>query len=167
MNHQDTPFIIEIDGKRIEISPQTVASVDCHALGDDVFQMYADHNNHQVRVIHFDLISGQCTIQIDGKTREVRLLREIDVRIEKMGLNKVDQKKQKVLSAPMPGLVTAIKVSEGDQVEKGTPLMILEAMKMENVITAPHDAVVNKILVQIGQPVERGLSLIEFAPDPK
>ena len=162
MNKNDTPFIIEIDGKRFEISPQAVAAVDCHPLGNDFFQMYSTDGHHQISVIQFDLISGHCTIEIDGKTREVKLLREIDVRIEKMGLNKVHQKKQRVLSAPMPGLVTAIKVSAGEHVEKGTPLIILEAMKMENVITAPHDAVVNQILVQIGQPVERGLSLIEF-----
>ena len=165
MNKNDTPYIIEIDGRRFEISPQSVATVDCHPLGNNLFQLYSHNEHHQVKVIQFDLITGKCILEIDGKTRHVKLLREIDVRIEKMGLNKVHQKKQSVLSAPMPGLVTAVKVSPGDHVEMGTPLIILEAMKMENVITAPHDAVVKQILVQIGQPVERGLSLIEFASD--
>jgi biotin carboxyl carrier protein len=82
--------------------------------------------------------------------------------IERMGLNVAASKKLPYLEAPMPGLVSVIKVSKGDQVEKGTPLLVLEAMKMENVITAPQEAVVKSILVKVGQAVEKGLKLIEF-----
>jgi len=64
--------------------------------------------------------------------------------------------------ATMPGLVTEIKIAIGQHVDKGTPLVILEAMKMENVIAAPHDATIKEINVQVGQAVERGFPLLEF-----
>ena len=63
----------------------------------------------------------------------------------------------------MPGLVTSIKMTQGQEVEKGTPLLILEAMKMENVITAPHQAIIKEIKVIVGQPVDKGAVLVEFA----
>ncbi|MBR1971294.1 MAG: acetyl-CoA carboxylase biotin carboxyl carrier protein subunit [Clostridia bacterium] len=43
------------------------------------------------------------------------------------------------LEAPMPGMVVSFKVSDGDVVKKGQPVVVLEAMKMENDITAPCD----------------------------
>lgn len=50
----------------------------------------------------------------------------------------------KEIKAPMPGLVLNVLVNVGDNVEKDTPLLILEAMKMENVIKAGSSAVVKK-----------------------
>jgi hypothetical protein len=41
--------------------------------------------------------------------------------------------------APMPGLVSALRTHAGAQVTKGTPLVVLEAMKMEHILTAPRD----------------------------
>ncbi len=62
----------------------------------------------------------------------------------------------------MPGLLLDIKVQEGQEVQKGEILLILEAMKMENVIKAPTDARIKHIKVQKGQTVEKNQLLIEF-----
>ena len=59
------------------------------------------------------------------------------------------------LTAPMPGQVRAVNVSEGEAVTKGQTLMVLEAMKMEIRIQAPMDGVVSSISVKVGQTVER------------
>lgn len=64
------------------------------------------------------------------------------------------------VNSPMPGTITSIRVTEGQQVEKGQVLFILEAMKMENEIMAPRDAVVSKIVVSSGKPVKTGDPLI-------
>lgn len=66
------------------------------------------------------------------------------------------------LTAPMPGQVRAVNVSEGDAVTKGQTLLVLEAMKMEIRIHAPQDGVVKKLLVKQGQTVEREQALIEI-----
>lgn len=66
------------------------------------------------------------------------------------------------LEAAMPGLVRAVLVAEGDSVEKGQTLVLLEAMKMEIRIAAPHDGKVAKVLVKQGDVVERGQQLISL-----
>jgi biotin carboxyl carrier protein len=62
----------------------------------------------------------------------------------------------------MPGLVTGIKIKAGQEVEKGSTMFILEAMKMENVILAPHHAIIKEIKVALGHAVEKGTPLVEF-----
>lgn len=66
------------------------------------------------------------------------------------------------LAAPMPGLVRAVNVREGDAVTKGQTLLLIEAMKMEIRVQAPRDGKVMKVLVKQGQTVEREQVLIEM-----
>ncbi|MEZ4422694.1 MAG: biotin/lipoyl-containing protein [Gemmatimonadota bacterium] len=66
--------------------------------------------------------------------------------------------------APMPGLVVRVDVQEGQTVEKGSGLVIVEAMKMENELKAEAPGVVARIRVSAGQTVEKDQVLIEMAP---
>ncbi len=66
------------------------------------------------------------------------------------------------LTAQMPGQVMQVMVQEGDNVEQGQALMILEAMKMETRVTAPIDGVVKRLLVNEGDTVERGQLLVDI-----
>jgi len=66
------------------------------------------------------------------------------------------------LTAPMPGQVRAVNVSEGDTVTKGQTLIVLEAMKMEMKIQAPMDGTVSKLYVYQGETVEREQMLVEI-----
>ena len=65
-------------------------------------------------------------------------------------------------SAPMPGLVLKILAKPGDVVAKGTPLIILEAMKMEHQIVAPRDGTVAGIHCKEGELVQPGVELVEL-----
>lgn len=65
--------------------------------------------------------------------------------------------------APLAGSVARILVKEGDAIEAGQVLVVLEAMKMETEITAPSAGTVGRILVEQSQPVQGGQALIEFA----
>lgn len=67
------------------------------------------------------------------------------------------------LTAPMPGQVRAVNVSQGDSVTRGQTLLILEAMKMEIRIQAPADGIVQSLSVQTGQTVERDQLLVILA----
>ena len=62
--------------------------------------------------------------------------------------------------APLPGVVSEVRVTKGSQVEKGVILLVLEAMKMENEIYAPADGVVEEVFVEVGQQVGRGDRLL-------
>ncbi|WP_410620699.1 acetyl/propionyl/methylcrotonyl-CoA carboxylase subunit alpha [Amycolatopsis sp. cmx-8-4] len=55
--------------------------------------------------------------------------------------------------SPMPGTVLVVKVAAGDVVRAGTPLLVVEAMKMEHTVTAPIDGVVSELPVRAGQQV--------------
>ena len=62
----------------------------------------------------------------------------------------------------MPGMVLNILVTEGQDIKKGDPLIVLEAMKMENVLKSPTDGIVKKINVNKGIAVEKNQVLIQF-----
>jgi len=66
------------------------------------------------------------------------------------------------LTAPMPGQVRAVNVSEGEAVTKGQTLILLEAMKMEIRIQSPSAGTVSRLFVKQGQTVEREQMLIEI-----
>jgi biotin carboxyl carrier protein len=62
----------------------------------------------------------------------------------------------------MPGLVLQVHVSEGDTVEEGEAVLVLEAMKMENVIKAPKAATIGKVEIEVGDKVDKGTVLVQF-----
>jgi biotin carboxyl carrier protein len=68
------------------------------------------------------------------------------------------------LEAQMPGQVTQVLVAEGDTVEEGQPLLIMEAMKMEIRVSAPTAGTITRLFVQQGETVERGQQLAEVTP---
>lgn len=73
--------------------------------------------------------------------------------------NKIDENN---IVAPMPGKIVDLFLSEGDLVNKGEPVLTLEAMKMQNEITANCNGVIRKIKVQTGQSVMKDELLVEI-----
>ena len=69
------------------------------------------------------------------------------------------------LTAPMPGKVVAVMVSPGDRVERGAPLLIMEAMKMEHTINAPCDGAVAEFHYPVGAVVSEGAELLIFTAE--
>ncbi|HVV13817.1 acetyl/propionyl/methylcrotonyl-CoA carboxylase subunit alpha [Amycolatopsis sp.] len=67
--------------------------------------------------------------------------------------------------SPMPGTVLVVKVSPGEPVTAGAPLVVVEAMKMEHTVVAPVDGVVSELLVQAGQQVALDETLAVVTPE--
>jgi 3-methylcrotonyl-CoA carboxylase alpha subunit len=111
-----------------------------------------------------EMISGYSAAE--GSTRYIALNGETfiltipDARVKRRNPGGGD------LTAQMPGQVIAVLVNEGESVEQGQPLMILEAMKMEIRVAAPVAGTVKKLLVTAGEVVERGQILAEIEPIP-
>jgi len=68
------------------------------------------------------------------------------------------------LCAPMPGKVIAVLVAPGALVAEGTPLLVMEAMKMEHSVLAPSAGTVSELLYAVGDQVAEGAELLRFAP---
>ncbi len=69
----------------------------------------------------------------------------------------------RMVHAVIPGSIRKIMVKEGDVVPQGTPMMILEAMKMRNEIKSPMEGTIKKIYVSVGDHVPKAQLLVEFS----
>jgi biotin carboxyl carrier protein len=69
------------------------------------------------------------------------------------------------MEAPMPGVVLRILVAQGDVVAKATPLLILEAMKMEHQILAPREGKIASINCKEGELVQPGVELVTMSDE--
>jgi biotin carboxyl carrier protein len=67
-----------------------------------------------------------------------------------------------VLAAPMPGVVLEVNVAAGAVLQRGDPVLVLEAMKMRNTIRAPRDGVVTEVTTEAGRPVAPGEPLVRI-----
>jgi biotin carboxyl carrier protein len=82
--------------------------------------------------------------------------------MERMGIEEGADATSKDLRAPMPGKVLEVLVQEGQSVEEGEAMLVLEAMKMENVLRAGAAGVVSMIGVEAGNAVEKEAVLISM-----
>lgn len=159
---QDTTFEIDLQSKQTLIDGKPADIKLCHTAGNS-YTFSFQGNERVADVVKIDPITKQVTLRIAGKKYALQVKEPVDLQLEKLGINTLAPKKINQLKAPMPGLVLKILVSEGDQVNTGDPLMVLEAMKMENVFKATAPATIKAIRVEAKQAVEKGQELIAFA----
>src|SRR5690606_5318665 len=100
-------------------------------------------------------LGDELTILLPGRTHRLTL-------VDPRRAGDTDEAAGGQLTAPMPGKVVQVLVSEGAKVEKGQALMIIEAMKMEHTITAPARGVVAKLLFSAGDQVPESAVLLGF-----
>ena len=67
--------------------------------------------------------------------------------------------------SPMPGKIIQVLVKQGDQVIRGAPLAVLEAMKMEHTLCAPHDATIESVEAALGDQIVEGMVLVRFVEE--
>lgn len=145
---------IIIDNRLLEI--------DIQPLENNYYHILNNSRSYIAELVSFDPEQKTFFIKVDGETFELCVKDRYDLLLEKMGIGQTTVVKADDIKAPMPGLIIDIKVSEGQEIEVGDPLMILEAMKMENVLKSPRKGIVNSIKVIKGQSVEKNQVLIQF-----
>jgi biotin carboxyl carrier protein len=130
--------------------------VDGKKTGRTNYSLIVDNRSFEIEV---DNSEDEYRVLVDGRNYHVRLADERRVRVGGAESDSQHQGRQRV-SVPMPGKVIAVLVSEGDAVEKGQGLVIVEAMKMENEVRSPGAGTVKEIRVKAGDTVEGGAVLV-------
>ncbi len=158
--------------RRLTLEQAGVLAVVDATAQDDVWTLLRD--GHTVTA-HGGLNGEQLALQVDGQLHRARVVRDGSelYLFGAQGVRRftvhdpVSEADQGVvdagsLVAPMPGRVVATLVAAGTQVSKGTPLLVLEAMKMEHTLQAPADGTVQGFRVKAGDQVGDGAVLVDF-----
>ena len=135
---------------------------DVIPVNENTFHIIHEAKNYLAHIVSIDYTEKVFHLKINGKPVSLELKDKMDILLEQLGMSDLANQQLNDLKAPMPGLMVDILVKEGDEVQKGDSLLILEAMKMENVIKAAGDGTIQEIKVKKGDSVEKGQLLITF-----
>ncbi|HUK40931.1 MAG TPA: biotin/lipoyl-containing protein [Candidatus Acidoferrales bacterium] len=130
--------------------------VDGKKTGRTNYSLIVDNRSFEIEVDHAE---DEYRVLVDGRNYHIHLVDERRMLVGG-GQSGVELQGRQKVSVPMPGKVIAVLVSEGDKVEAGQGLVIVEAMKMENEVHSPIAGEVKEIKVKPGDTVEGGAVLI-------
>src|ERR1700746_913727 len=149
LNRLEGSWTCRLDGGEVE--------VDAALARPDVLPLPIGNRGYEVKC---ERVGGETHLWV-GSARfaaEVRDPRSLRGRVRA-----VDDQGPKKLAAPMPGKIVRVLVSQGDEVDVGAGVLVVEAMKMQNEIKSPKKGTVQKILVGEGAAVNAGdvLAIVE------
>jgi len=148
---------IRVDGTAVEADLATIE-------GTDVRTLLLDGASHRM-VVRAEG-SGRWYVLLGGRRYRTEVVDERTRAIREMTGAGAGPAGPSPIRAPMPGLVVKIEVTEGDTIQEGQGVAIVEAMKMENELRASSPGLVSRVLVEEGQAVEKDQILVELAaPD--
>ncbi|MGZ8998210.1 MAG: ATP-binding protein, partial [Allosphingosinicella sp.] len=127
--------------------------------GDRTAKLSADGSSLSVAVTRR---TGGWRLATRGASHIVQVLPAHIALLSRHMIEKVPPDLSKYLICPMPGLLTALHVGEGDRVEAGQPLAVVEAMKMENILRAEKSATVRKVDAKPGDSLAVDAVILEF-----
>ena len=155
-------YEVAVNERRYPVDTHDLAALDLIETAPATYHLLYDGRSYRVEVVDLDINRKTMLLRLNGREHRLRLDDATDLLVRRLGLSAVNTAKSKNAEAPMPGLVLELLVAEGDPVEPGTPLVILEAMKMENVLKAEGAGTVRAIRVAEGDAVEKRQVLIEI-----
>ncbi len=142
----DGIYVVEIDGVRHE--------VDSRKLEGEFYTFLVEGRSYEVSVEQ----AGDCYHIRHGAAEQVVMLTDPGRAAREAGSAAHDGAVD--ITTVMPGKVVRILVEQGDEIQEGQGLVVVEAMKMENEITAPKSGTVATVKVQPGLIVEAGTTLL-------
>jgi biotin carboxyl carrier protein len=159
-------YITTIKDKKFEIEIQNDGSVlvngqprevDFLSLTPSLYSIIM--NGHSLEVV-IEERDGAYEVLMGGRLYEGAVLDErAQLMLSRRG-GKVAETGEVSIKSPMPGMIVAVTVEEGQAVTAGQTVIILESMKMQNELKAPRDGVVQRVSVAAGQTVEQKKVLI-------
>jgi biotin carboxyl carrier protein len=145
---------LDLDGEKWDVEVQKI-SPNCLCF----------HNKNQTCHVFHAEKDGKQYLSIEGECYCFKSLEPSEEGEPSKRTNDRNTQSQLILSAPMPGNLLKINVREGDPVEEGQCLAVIEAMKMETGLHSTVNASVKKVYANVGHQVEAGEKLIELEQD--
>ncbi|MGV3540955.1 MAG: biotin/lipoyl-containing protein [Rufibacter sp.] len=152
---------VEVEKNQILLN-NTPFTWDLLKLNPTTFHIIKDGHSYTAELLETEPETKTFKIKVNGTVHTLHVKDRMDLLLESLGMGEALTQKVNDIKAPMPGLILDIKVTPGQEVKKGDPILILEAMKMENIIKSPGDGVVSDIKVNVRQNVEKNQVLIVF-----
>jgi biotin carboxyl carrier protein len=146
-----SPNQVTVNGKPLDVDFLSVS-------GQPVYSLLVDGASYQAHV--FPGEEGALQVLLRGALYTASVEDEREKRLKAAGSASSTQTGEFTLRAPMPGLIVKVPVAEGDEINKGEVLVILESMKMQNELKSPRDGKVIRVLVRAGDSVEQRQSIV-------
>ncbi len=145
--------IYKINNRKTDISIDNIEN--------DEYVVKCGNRSHIGEIV--SLKQNECSVMINGNTYHFTIETEIASKRKKR-LSKNSGKKVEKVNAPLPGEIVAVLMSEGQDVHKGEPVMILEAMKMQNEIISPINGTIKSLNAKSDETVMKDQLLFEIDP---
>lgn len=141
---------IIVDGRKITVDFNSVS-------GQPVYSLLVDGNSYEGFVYPGE---EAWEVLFMGRQYPVTVEDEREKRLRAAAGGGVSEAGKFYLKSPMPGMVVTITVEEGQEVEQGQVLLILESMKMQNELKSPRSGTIGRIRVKPGESVEQRQTLL-------
>lgn len=136
------------------------ASPDVISINEHTLHVLLDNAGYNIELIETEDDGKKITLKVNGKTATLEVHNRVEQMLESMGFGGQQSHKANVIKSPMPGMVLKVFAEPGMSITKGTPLLVLEAMKMENIIKANSDGVVKDVHVSPMMKVEKNFAMV-------
>lgn len=157
-------YVIDVDGGSVTVDGERFEAHAAAIPGTPLLHLLLGKESWTVACQPLE--SGRWALGAAGERAEVQVQDDRSKQIEVLTGQGRKAVVGGVLKAPMPGLVVRVEVSQGEVVEVGQGLVVVEAMKMENELRASHRGVVDQIHVKAGDRVEKGAPLVTLSAEP-
>lgn len=154
----DKQYVIELLDDNHVLVDNTIYDVDFDAISDQpVYSMIVDGKSYEAYMYPSD---EGWQVLLQGRLYSAVVEDEREMRLRAAAGGSVADRGDFHLKAPMPGLVVSVPVEDGQDVQKGDVLLILESMKMQNELKSPRNGKVARLRVKVGDSVEQRQTLL-------
>jgi len=159
----DKTYIIEINDDRKVVVDGVEYAVDFESVsGQPVYSLLIDGRSYEAYVSEDEAEEGW-QVLVHGALSTVRVQDERELRLRSAAGGVAAEGGEYHLKSPMPGLIVAVPVTEGQTVAKGDILVVLESMKMQNELKSPREGTVTRVRVKAGDGAEQNQVLVTVA----
>lgn len=162
MPDSNKTYLVKANDFSFAVPHEEAVTTDIVKHGPGIYNLIRGHRSVTAKVLDADSTGKKLLVEVEGQSFEVEIKDELEQMLDKLGFSTASTKQVKEIKAPMPGLVIDIAVTDGQEVNEGDRILILEAMKMENSILIHTAAKIKRVAVTAGQAVEKGQLLVEL-----